>query len=223
MAPSASTPVSAKMPGTPMSGVSAGAATSDSANVAPIVMPMAAIARERTESRVRSAASAMHRGGDRAGALDDAADDRPADRRRPRGDEAAEREDEKPRDDDGLSSPAVRRPAERDLQQRLREAVGAERDADERVVAPARKRFGVEREHRQDDEHAEHPQPEDAGEADGGAALGGGHAWRPRRWRRREARGRAAWARAAWRRRRNAGAKCAERKRWNAAHDARIA
>ena len=59
MAASASTPVSAKMPGTPMSGVSAGATTSESANVAPIVMPMAAIARDRTESRVRSAASAI--------------------------------------------------------------------------------------------------------------------------------------------------------------------
>ena len=46
------------MPGTPMTGVSAGAATSESAKVAPIVMPIAAIARERTESRVRSAASA---------------------------------------------------------------------------------------------------------------------------------------------------------------------
>ena len=47
------------MPGTPMSAVSAGDATSDSANVAPIVMPIAAIARERTESRVRSAARAI--------------------------------------------------------------------------------------------------------------------------------------------------------------------
>ena len=59
MAPSASTPVSVKMPGTPMIGVSAGAAISESANVAPIVIPMTAIARDRTESRVRSAASAI--------------------------------------------------------------------------------------------------------------------------------------------------------------------
>ena len=47
------------MPGTPMIGVSAGATTSESANVAPIVMPIAAIARERTASRVRSAVSAI--------------------------------------------------------------------------------------------------------------------------------------------------------------------
>ncbi len=47
------------MPGTPMTPVSAGPATSDNANVAPIVMPMAAMARVRTSSRVRSAVSAI--------------------------------------------------------------------------------------------------------------------------------------------------------------------
>ena len=176
MAASASTPVSAKMPGTPMSGVSAGATTSESAKVAPIVMPIAAIARERTESRVRSAASASTAAEMAPAPWMMRPGDRPADRRRPRGDEAAEREDEKARDDDGFSSPAVRCPAEGNLQQRLREAVGPERDADERVVAAAGERFRIQREHRQDDEHAEHPQPEDAGEADGGAALGGRHA-----------------------------------------------
>ena len=48
-----------KMPGTPISGASAGATMSDNANVAPIVMPIAAIARVRTTSRVRSARSAI--------------------------------------------------------------------------------------------------------------------------------------------------------------------
>ena len=85
---------------------------------------------------------------------------------------------DEPRDDDGLSSPAVGRPAERNLQHRLREPVGAEREADQRVVAAAGERLRVQREHRQDDEHAEHPQAEDAGEAGGGAALGGRHAHR---------------------------------------------
>ena len=47
------------MPGTPISGASAGDTTSDSANVAPIVIPIAAIARVRTASRVRSATSAI--------------------------------------------------------------------------------------------------------------------------------------------------------------------
>ena len=176
MAASASTPVSAKMPGTPMNGVSAGATTSESAKVAPIVMPIAAIARERTESRVRSAASASTAAEMAPAPWMMRPDDRPADRRRPRGDEAAEREDEKARDDDGFSSPSVRCPAEGNLQQRLREAVGPERDADQRVIAAAGERFRIQREHRQDDEHAEHPQPEDAGEADGGATLGGRHA-----------------------------------------------
>ena len=117
-----------------------------------------------------------HRGGDGARALDDAADDGPADRRRPRRDEAAEREDEKACDDDGLSSPTIRRPAEGNLQQRLRESVGSERDADQRVVEAAGECLRIQREHRQDDEHAEHSQAEDAGEADGGATLGGRHA-----------------------------------------------
>ncbi len=46
-------------PGTPITAVSAGPAISDTANVAPMVMPMAAMARVRTESRVRSAVNAI--------------------------------------------------------------------------------------------------------------------------------------------------------------------
>ena len=56
---------------------------------------------------------------------------------RQRGDEAAEREEQQPEVDGGLAAPAVGQPAERNLQQRLREAVGAERDADQRVAAAA--------------------------------------------------------------------------------------
>lgn len=47
------------MPGTPIHAVRTGPAISDSANVVPIVMPITAIARVRTSSRVRSAAIAM--------------------------------------------------------------------------------------------------------------------------------------------------------------------
>ena len=47
------------MPGTPIQAFSTGPATIDAANVKAIVMPIAAIARVRTPSRVRSAVSAM--------------------------------------------------------------------------------------------------------------------------------------------------------------------
>ena len=154
------------MPGTPMSGVSAGATTSESANVAPIVMPIAAIARERTESRVRSAASAST-----------AAEMAPAPwTTRPTmvqpivGAHAAMKLPSAK-----MRSPATMtglRPQRSDAQpkgtckQRLREPVGPECDAHQRVVEAARERLRIQREHRQDDEHAEHPQAEDAGEAE---------------------------------------------------------
>ncbi len=47
-----------KMPGTPIDPLRSGPATIDAANVAPMVMPIAAMARVRTTSRVRSAVSA---------------------------------------------------------------------------------------------------------------------------------------------------------------------
>ena len=78
--------------------------------------------------------------------------------------------------DHGLAAVAVGPPAERDLQDRLREAVSADRDADQRQVVAARQVLGVDREHRQDHEHAEHPQPENAREADARAQLDGAHA-----------------------------------------------
>ena len=166
------------MPGTPMSGVSAGATTSDSANVAPIVMPIAAIARVRTASRVRSAVSAITA----AEIAPAPCTVRPTMVHRIVGAHAAmklpEREDHEPGDDDGFPAPAIGGPAERNLQHRLREPVGAEREADQRVVAAAGERLRVQREHRQHDEHAEHPQAEDAGEAGRRATLGGRHAHR---------------------------------------------
>jgi hypothetical protein len=42
-------------------------------------------------------------------------------------------------------------------------------------VAPPGSCSAYSAKHRQDDEHAEQPQPVDAGEAGGGAPLGGGH------------------------------------------------
>ncbi len=51
--------MSTKIPGTPIQAFSTGPRISESANVAPIVMPIAAIARVRTSWRVRSAVSAI--------------------------------------------------------------------------------------------------------------------------------------------------------------------
>ena len=48
-----------KMPGTPTSGSSTGAATSETMNEPPMLMPITAIARVRTSVRVRSASSAV--------------------------------------------------------------------------------------------------------------------------------------------------------------------
>jgi hypothetical protein len=59
MAAMARTPVSANIPGTPIQAFSTGPATSDAANVTAMVMPMIAIARVRTPSRVRSAVREM--------------------------------------------------------------------------------------------------------------------------------------------------------------------
>jgi hypothetical protein len=72
---------------------------------------------------------------------------------------------------------AVRRHAEGDLQDSLRQAVGAERDADQRQVVAAPDARRVHREHRQDEEQAEHAQAEDSGKARAGAHLGRVHAF----------------------------------------------
>jgi hypothetical protein len=58
----------------------------------------------------------------------------------------------------------------------LRQAVGAERDADQREVVAARQLRRMHREHRQDQEQAEHAQAEDAGEAGASAHFGRSHA-----------------------------------------------
>ena len=59
MPPSASAPVSAKMPCSPTAAASSGASTSDSANISAMLPPTSAIALVRTSSRVESASSAV--------------------------------------------------------------------------------------------------------------------------------------------------------------------
>src|SRR5512134_38504 len=104
-----------------------------------------------------------HRG-DRAPALQRTSGDRSPDVGGAARQEAAGGEDHEAGNDDGLAPPAVGGHAERQLQHGLREAVGAERGADQRQVVAARELRRVHREHRQDQEQPEHAQAEDARE-----------------------------------------------------------
>ena len=58
----------------------------------------------------------------------------------------------------------------------LGQAVCAKRNTDHRVAASAGQLYGVERKHRQDDEHAQHAQPENTRETKARAQLLGRHA-----------------------------------------------
>jgi hypothetical protein len=90
---------------------------------------------------------------------------------------AAGGEDEQSGVQHRLSSPAIGSRAERNLQNSLRQTVGAQRDADQRQVVAALDVRGVHREHRQNEEQPEHAQAEDASEADARAQLDAGHSF----------------------------------------------
>ncbi len=98
------------------------------------------------------------RGGDRSGALQHAAEDHDPDAAGQGGDKAPQREQEKPGVNDALAAEPIGEPAERDLENRLRQSVGAEREPDQSVVRTAGKLLGVGTKYRQDDEEAEQPQ-----------------------------------------------------------------
>jgi hypothetical protein len=119
-----------------------------------------------------------HYGGNRAGALQAAARDDGPDVVRSRGQEAACGEHEQADVDHRLPSPAVGSRAERNLQDRLRKTIGAERDADQREVVAARELRRVQREHREDQKQPEHAQAEYACEGGAGTHFGRAHAFR---------------------------------------------
>ena len=112
-----------------------------------------------------------HRGVNRPRPLDAATDNNPVNIVRNRGNQAPEREQHQPKIDHALAPEVVRGHAERQLQQRLREPVGAERESDQRVTLATRQLLGIHREHRQDQEQAQHPQPIDTRERGAGAQL----------------------------------------------------
>src|SRR4030095_12836914 len=131
MAAMARTPVSANIPGTPIQALRTGPATSDAANVPAMVMPMIAMARVRTPSRVRSAVSEMT-----------AAEMAPAPcRHRPAMTQPIERAHAErngarasnagPIENPGFAPQFMGPPAEGVLQHRLKKAVGTQRDADQ--------------------------------------------------------------------------------------------
>jgi hypothetical protein len=81
-------------------------------------------------------------------------------------------EQKQPEDDHRLAPEAVGRRAVGDLQEGLRQAVGADRQPDQRHIVAPGQLLGVHREDRQDQEQAEHAQGEDRGQPDPGAAFG---------------------------------------------------
>ena len=99
-------------------------------------------------------------GGNRTGTLNGAAENRPVDVGRCGGHKAADREEDQAENDHFLAADAVGRHPERDHQQCLGQAVHAKRQPDQGVVVAARQMFGIQREHWQDQEHAQHAQTE---------------------------------------------------------------
>ena len=159
-----------------MRAATAGAATSDSANIRPMLAPTSAMALVRTSSRVWSASSAVT-----------AADTAPAPcSERPtisqvRSPAAAATKlpaanTARPATITRLRPNRSRGQAERNLQDALREAVDAHGQPDERGVGAARVAGSLQREHGQDQEQPEHAGGEDGGERRTGAALCRGHA-----------------------------------------------
>ena len=161
MATVASTPMKAKMPAMPIQRYIGGASTSEIANTSPIEAPITAMVLVRCSSRVRSAASAIT-----------AAEIAPAPwMKRPRmvsqmssASAAMKLPSAKrmsPMTMIALAAVAVGGDAVGNLQHALRQAVDAQRDADEREVVAAPQVRGVHREHRQDQEQPQHAQGED--------------------------------------------------------------
>ncbi|MNC85779.1 hypothetical protein D3C83_13920 [compost metagenome] len=92
-----------------------------------------------------------------------------------RGDETADCENREPGVDDRPATVAVRPPAERYLQDGLRQSIGADRDADQRQIVSTGQTFGVDRKHREDREHPQHAQSENGGQADACPQFRGAH------------------------------------------------
>src|SRR5437899_1146957 len=105
-----------------------------------------------------------HGRGDRAGSLDRAPENDCIDVRRPRGDEAPQREKQQPDDDRPLPSVAVRGHAVGDLQDSLRQSVDPQRNPDQPLAGASGKPLCVDCGNRKDQKQAQHAQGEQRGE-----------------------------------------------------------
>ena len=72
------------------------------------------------------------------------------------GNHASEHKDQQPADDQRLSTHPVREQAKGDLKDRLRQAVDADREPNQRLAGPLQ-RHTVRGQNRQDHKHAKHP------------------------------------------------------------------
>ncbi len=138
-----------------------GPSTMAMANVTPKLTPINAIALVRFCSRVRSDSSAITA----AAIAPEPCSARP--RIMPQmesvggGNHAAEHKDQQPADNQRLAADPVGEQAKRDLKHRLRQAVDADGEANQRL-AGALERHTVRGQNRQDHKHAKHPQGEDS-------------------------------------------------------------
>ena len=133
-------------------------------------MPITAMARVRTSGRVRSASSAETAADTAPAPCTERATVSAATELRQRADQRARREQHEADRDDRLAAETVGPAAERDLQQRLGEAVGAHGEAEQlrRVV---RQLARVQRQHGQHQEQPEHARSVDRRERTDRAAL----------------------------------------------------
>ena len=116
------------------------------------------------------------RGGHGAGALQGAAGDQPAQGLRPCRHEAAGCEHQQAEDDHALAAQPVRGHAEGDLQDALGQAIDAHGQADQGGVGAARVSGRLQREHRKDQEQAEHARGKDGRQRAAGTAFHRRHA-----------------------------------------------
>lgn len=118
----------------------------------------------------------------RSGALDGPTEDDGLDVGRECGDEAAQRENRQAEINHAFAAVTIGCHAEGQLEQCLRQAIGAEREADHEMAGAARQALRVDRENRQDEEHSQHAQAINGSEAEAGAQLDSGHAFRLGHW-----------------------------------------
>ena len=151
------------IPGTPSQRSTTGPSISAAMNIAPMQMPITAMALVRCSEPGEIRGQRQYRRGDGACALEGAAGHDPEHAVGESGDQASHGEYHQAESNNGLASVPVRPQTERDLKNCLGESVDSKGEPDQKrggAVQSAR----VQREHRQHHKQAEHTQREDSGE-----------------------------------------------------------